>query len=47
MAFITVWIVLSPVGNSGGLVDSVVHGQTVMGTRDETLWGKNPWGCVS
>ena len=40
MAFITVLIVLSPMGNSGGLVKSVVHGQTVMGIRDETLWEK-------
>lgn len=47
MAFITVLIVLSPKGNSGGLVNSVVHGQTVMGTGDETLWKKTLGGvCV-
>lgn len=46
MAFITVLIVLSPTGNSGGLVNSVVHGQMVMGTGDETLWKKTLGGGV-
>jgi len=38
--------VLSLMGSSGGLVNSIDCGQTVMGTRDETLWKKILMGCL-